>query len=135
MKINKIDLTKLEGIKNMPKAEETLEKQLEKMISKLTERAEREVADYGDFSPVFETMANPDKKFKATNYVLKIHKPQGSDPKTRILDAAAYEMPSPYKYERTLIEGTKEEILKALKEKDFITQAKETFERLASHFD
>lgn len=135
MKINKTDTVKFEGIKKMPKSVESLEKQIEKMISKLTERAEREVADYGDFAPVFETMANPDKKLKATNYVLKIHKPQGSDPKVRILDAAAYQMPSPYKYERTLIEGTKEEILKALKEKDFITQTKETFERLASHFD
>ena len=135
MKINKLNQLRIEGTKRMPKVEESFEKQIEKMVSKLTGRAEREVAEYGDFAPVFETLENHNKKFNMTDFVLKIQKPKGTKPDYRAMYASAYNMPNPMKYEHILVDGSKEDILKALKDKNFLSEIKETFERLASHFD
>lgn len=47
----------------MSKAENLIEEKTKTIISKLYQRAEREVPEYGDFSVVYEEFKNPDKNF------------------------------------------------------------------------
>ena len=135
MEINKVNQTNFKGIGKMKNIEPDFNEQTRLLVEKLSTRAEREVCEHGDFAPVFEIMHNTDEKLKATDFVLNIEHPEGTDPKFRTLDASAYKVPLTKRYERTLVTGTKEDILKAMREEGFAKQVQETFKRLGSHFD
>lgn len=133
-KINAKNKIKFEGIKKMPKVETTFEDKIQKMIKDLYTRAEREVPEYGDFKMVYEEFPNPEKSLCATDFMLKIYKPITKDSeKMRNLEAVAYNFPHPYKAERTLVHGTKKEVLDALKSKDLPEKLMEIFKNLAEH--
>ena len=114
----KLNKTNFKGMKNMNKEIKSLENCIKSSLTMLRIRAEREVAEYGDFAPVYEQFANPDKSLCATDFMLKISKPpkniEGHE-KIRNLEVVAYKLPHPYKAERIIAAGNKEEILKQLK--------------------
>ena len=136
MEINKTNQINFEGIKKMSKEKIPFEKQIEEMVEKLLQKAEsHNVPEYGRFEQVFERVKNPNKGGQATDFVLVIKQPNDSKPTYRVLDAAAYKLPTAYKYEHTIAAGTKQEIIKAMQEEGFAQKVKETFERLSSHFE
>ncbi len=114
----KLNKTNFKGMKNMNKEIKSLENCIKSSLTMLRIRAEREVAEFGDFAPVYEQFANPDKSLCATDFMLKISKPpkniEGHE-KIRNLEVVAYKLPHPYKAERIIAAGNKEEILKQLK--------------------
>ena len=114
----KLNKTNFKGMKNMNKEITSLENCIKSSLTMLRIRAEREVAEFGDFAPVYEQFANPDKSLCATDFMLKISKPpkniEGHE-KIRNLEVVAYKLPHPYKAERIIAAGNKEDILKQLK--------------------
>ena len=106
------------------------------MVKKLFARAEREVPEYGSFKLVYEEFKNTDKNLNATDFMLKISKPQGTgDEKLRFLEAVAYDLPKPYISERLIASGNKEDILKALKNDKLKTELTEVFKNLAKNLE
>ena len=68
--------------------------------------------------------------------MLKISKPQGTnDKKLRFLEAVAYDLPKPYISERVIASGTKEDILKALKNENFEEELIKTFTNLSKNLE
>ena len=134
MEINRVNRTNFKGLNKMKNIEPSFEEQVKILINKLLERS-REVAEYGNFKPVYEILPNGNKGLKATDFALRIERPAETEPTLRTLDAVAYRVPLTKRYERTLVSGTKEDILKAMQEEGFAQKVKETFERLSSHFE
>ena len=125
---NKIQNTEFQSLKPAAKGGKNMDEQIKIMVENILKRAEREVPEYGEFKNVFEEFQNPDKTLSVTDFKLRITKP----PKTieghetmRLLELAAYNFPSPYVAERVLCVGTKEEILKELKNPDLCKKIKE----------
>lgn len=123
---DQIHRTNFKGIKRVNKEEKTLDSCIDLYTKKLLARAEREVPEYGEFTPVYEQFANPDKSLSATDFMLKIAKPpktiQGHE-KIRNLTVVAYRLPLPYKAERIIATGNKDDILKEL-------QSPEVFDKI-----
>lgn len=136
-KINpKHSIGKTTRINNMKKVEQNLESNIENMVKKLFARAEREVPEYGSFKLVYEEFKNTDKNLNATDFMLKISKPQGAEnEKLRFLEAVAYDLPKPYISERLIASGNKEDILKALKNDNLKTELAEVFKNLAKKLE
>lgn len=132
--INPINKTSFKGIRKMHEEEPTFEEKIEKTVKNLLARAEREVPEYGDFKSVYEQFPNTDKSIPATHFMLKINKPviKGSE-KMRSLVAVAYDIPHPYKTERTIAYGTKKEVLDALKSENLTNDLKEFYIELANY--
>ena len=130
--MNKIDMinlnkTNFKGTQKMENHTKSLDKSLDESVRKILERAQREVPEYGDFAPVYEQLKNPDKSLCATDFVIKIVKPPKNienHEKIRNLEVSAYKIPQPYKAERIITTGSKDEILKALSKKDLPEQIK-----------
>lgn len=126
----------IKNVNKMEKLEQNLETSTKKIIKDLLARAEREVPEYGGFKLVYEEFKNPDKNLHATDFMLKISKPQGaSDEKLRFLEAVAYDLPKPYISERVLASGNKEDILKALQDKELEQKLVETFKTLSKNLE
>lgn len=120
--INIKKLNKFVGDNNMKNNIPTFAEQVENTVKTLKERAEREVAEYGDFMAVTELFPNLDKETQIGNYALKIFKmPKDvvSDPKKRYLEAAIYMPSGDYKMTMVVGSGTKQEILDMLNQPDF----------------
>lgn len=125
-----------QGTGKMAKAENIIEEHVRNLVSKLHSRAEREVPEYGDFAVVYEEFKNPDKSLAATDFMLKIYKPKNTkDEKFRCLEAVAYALPAPYKAERPLLQGKKEDILKSLKDEKFTEHLQKTFTELSENLE
>ena len=137
-KINpaQISSIKNQGIKNMKKLEQNLENYTNKMVDKLLARAEREVPEYGSFKLVYEEFKNPDKNLQATDFMLKISKPENApNEKLRFLEAVAYDLPKPYIAQRVLASGEKSEILNSLKDSNFKRDLPQTFKNLSEELE
>lgn len=97
----------------------TMKEQIKKMVNDILQRAEREVPEYGEFTPVYEEFKNMDAELVATDFMLKITKPPKNienHQTRRYLEVVAYKLPLPIKSTRIIAAGTKEEIIKALKD-------------------
>ena len=137
-KINptQINAIKIKGVKNMKKLEQNLESYTDKMVEKLFARAEREVPEYGSFKLVYEEFKNPDKNLKATDFMLKISKPENApNEKFRFLEAVAYDLPKPYIAQRVLASGDKAEILNALKDSNFKKELPQILKNLSEELE
>lgn len=134
MEINRVNKTNFKGLEKMKNVEQPFENHVQKMIDGLLKRAEREVPEYGDFKPVYEIITNTNKDLNATDFVLKISKSLRNDPKLRVLDASAYNIPNPSRYERSVLIGTKEDILNTLKDEKLKDNLVKIYTRLSSHF-
>ncbi len=126
------------GVKNSADEVKKMEELIQKFVKTIHARAEREVPEYGDFAPVYEQFANPDKSMTATDFMLKISKP----PKTiagheriRNLEVVAYRLPLPYKAERIIASGDKEEILKRLQDPEIIEKINKTAKSLSNSLE
>lgn len=127
---------KIKGPEKMSKAENLIEEKTKTIISKLHQRAEREVPEYGDFSVVYEEFKNPDKNLSASDFMLKIYKPKNAkDEKFRCIEAVAYALPKPYKSEALIAQGNKEEILNILQNEEFVEVLQNTFTRLSANLE
>lgn len=113
-----------------------MKQHIEKMIKNVCIRAEREVPEYGDFKMVYEEFKNPDKDLVATDFMLKIVKPnlQGHE-KVRNLELVAYKLPLPYKANRIIATGSKEEILEKLKSQDLQTELEQAVKELSKNLE
>lgn len=114
----------------------TMKQHIEKMIKDVCIRAEREVPEYGDFKMVYEEFKNPDKELCATDFMLKIVKPnlKGYE-KVRNLEIVAYKLPLPYKAERVIATGSKEDILKKLKSNDLQAEIEKAVKDLSKNLE
>lgn len=122
--------------KNSKKEGNKMKEHIEKMIKDVYARAEREVPEYGDFKMVYEEFKNPDKDLCATDFMLKVVKPnlKGYE-KVRNLELVAYNLPMPYKAERIIATGSKEEILEKLKSKDLQTELEKAVRELSKNLE
>lgn len=138
-KINliKSNKTQFKGFEKMDK-NKSLDENLDESLKRLQTRAEREVCEYGDFAPVYEQFKNTDKSLCATDFVLKISKPpkniEGHE-KIRNLEACVYKLPHPYKAERIISTGTKEDILKVLASEDLPAKIKSALITLSENLE
>ena len=76
---NRVNKTEFQGVK--PKGAADMDKLIKKMVDDLLKRAEREVAEYGEFGKngmIFEQFHNPDKGLIATDFMIKISKPSNA---------------------------------------------------------
>ena len=126
---NKIQNTEFGGIKPPVKGTVKMEEQIKVIIENILKRAEREVPEYGEFKSVYEEFKNTDNKLRnVTEFKLRITKPpkniEGNET-MRYLELAAYNSPSPYVAERVICAGSKDEILKELKNPDLYEKIKE----------
>lgn len=104
-----------------------------KMLKDITERAEREVPEYGDFAPVYENFKNINPKLDVDRYQLKIYKmpkAQVSDETERFLEAEVYTKAGTYRASLLLGSGKKEDILKQLKSEEFTEKLNNAYIKL-----
>ncbi len=139
-KINHTEVNKanFKGIKKMNKEIQTLETSIKKFVKTLANRAEREVPEYGDFAPVYEQFQNPDKSLVATDFMLKISKPPkniANHEKIRNLEVVAYKLPLPYKAERIIATGNKEDILKKLQSEEVLGEIHKAVKSLSDNLE
>lgn len=133
MNIRNLKLNKIVGENKMENKLPTFAEQVEKTIKTILERAEREVAEYGEFMPVTEFFPNLDKNTNIGNYALKIFKMQKDvvpDPKKRYIEAAIYMPHGDYKMTAIVGSGTKQEILEQMKTTDFFEKLNKTYGEL-----
>lgn len=121
---NNIRINSFTGANKMDKEPANFQEQVDGLIESLYKRAEREVSEYGDFSPVTEFIPNLDKGTASTvgKYGLKIYKMPKDivpDEKKRYIEAAAYEPAGDYKSDMIVGSGNKKEVLEILKSEDF----------------
>ena len=135
MEINRIQSTNFKGIKKMPQ-EQTFEEKVQKMVDDLSARAEREVPEYGDFKTVYEVIKDDSPNSRVLGYALKIRKPnlQNSE-KLRGLEAVVYDSYSDYQSERVIAKGSKEDILKTLKDEDLAKKLTKAFDELSDNLN
>ena len=123
---------KLSGVNKMEN-EITFQEQLDEMVEKVTDRVDRYMPDYGEFSPIMEFTPNKDNTLNVGKYGLKVYKmPKDvvEDPKRRYIEAAAYMPAGDYKADMILGAGEKTEILKILKDPEFKQRLNEAYGEL-----
>ena len=121
------------GVKKMSEKANNYTDSFYKMLKDLTERAEREVPEYGDFAPVYENFKNLNPKLDVDRYQLRIFKmpkAQVADETKRYLEAEVFTKAGTYKANILLGSGNKEEILKQLKSDDFVDKLNEAYIQL-----
>ncbi len=136
MEINRVQNTNFKGMKQMPQEELTFNEEIQNMVQNLSARAEREVPEYGSFKEVFEVVPNKDKNARALGYALKVRKPLiKGDEKLRGLEAVVYDSRSDYMCERVIAKGTKEDILKALKDESLVDKLEVAYVELSKQLE
>ena len=103
------------------------------MLNKLISRAEREVAEYGSFAPVFEEFKNTNPKLNIDRYqlkILKMPKEDVADETKRFIEATVFAPAGDYKANLLIGSGTKEEILKQLKSEEFVDKLNNAYIKL-----
>ena len=103
------------------------------MLEALINRAEREVPEYGDFAPVYESFKNTNPKLDIDRYQLKVFKmpkAQVPDETKRYLEAEVFTKAGTYKANILLGFGNKDEIMKQLKSKDFVDNLNNAYAQL-----
>ncbi len=118
---NNINFHSINGVNKMD-SEKTYEDKVYDMIDAVTERAEREVPEYGDFAPVYEEFKNTNSKLPIDRYqlkVLKMPKEDVPDEKQRFLQAAVYAPAGDYKADMLIGAGHKDKIMEILKSDEF----------------
>lgn len=141
-KVNKNSFNGIRRTTARPKTNEVkgMKQNISKMVDSLLEKAKdsRALPNYGDFSPLYTEFKNPNPNLCATDFMLKIVKPdksiQGHETK-RNLELVAYKLPSPYIAERLLASGTTEEILEALKDPNLLSKIESATESLSKSLD
>ncbi len=124
---NKITQNNVQSFKsvngvNKMNTENYYEDNVYELIDKITNRAEREVPEYGDFAPVYEEFKNINTKLPVSKYqlkVLKMPKEDVPDEKQRFIQAAVYAPAGDYNANILLAAGHKDKILNELKSDKF----------------
>ncbi|MCD8378557.1 MAG: hypothetical protein LUB59_07205 [Candidatus Gastranaerophilales bacterium] len=136
MNYNNVSNVKFNGINGVNKVGDndmTFQEQVDEMLGKISERAELEVPEYGDFAPVMEFFPNLDKDTDVSKYGLKIYKmPKDivKDPKQRYVEAAVYMPAGDYKADKIVAMGHKNEILKAINSPEFPEKLNQAYREL-----
>ena len=126
------NMSKLSGVNKMEN-EITFQEQLDEMVEKVTDRVDRYMPDYGEFSPIMEFTPNKDNTLNVGKYGLKVYKmPKDvvEDPKQRFIEAAAYMPAGDYKADMIVGSGHKEKILEILKDPEFVQKLNEVYGEL-----
>ena len=121
------------GVKKMAEKANTYTDSFYKMLKDLIARAEREVPEYGDFTPVFENFKNTNPNLDVDRYQLKIFKmpkAQVADETRRFLEAEVYTKAGIYKANMLLGEGSKKDIMKQIKSEDFVEKLNNAYIQL-----
>ena len=139
-----MEMNPIFGVKSVDnKQQDNKPKTMEELITDTLEKLsaqERYIAEYGDFAPIMEFFDNPDpltQEFVGT-YGMKIYKMPKDvvpDPKKRYIEAAAYVPSGKYKARMNVASGTKEEILKKLKDPEFVKNLKGVYRELEEQFE
>ncbi len=135
-KIFSKNIGKILGVKKMTEREpKNFQDQVDIMLEKITARMEREVPEYGEFSPVLEVFENLDKdsQYYVGKYGLKIYKmPKiaDPDPKMRYIEAAAYVPSGDYKADKIVGSGDINEIKNLLSDSKFADKLCSTYGKL-----
>lgn len=132
---NNIKVNNFTGVNKMDKEPVNFQEQINGLVKSVSERAEREVPEYGDFKPVMEFIPNLDKETSSTvgKYGIKIFKMPKDivpDEKMRYVEAAAYMPAGDYKADVLVGSGNKKEILDLLKSDDFAKNLNNTYAEL-----
>ena len=130
------------GAKNVDKKDntaKTMEEHIAEMLKNLSDQ-ENYIAEYGDFAPVMEFFENPDPKTQefVGKYGMKIYKMPKDvvpDPKKRYVEAAAYIPSGKYKADMTVGSGTKEEVLKLIRDPEFAKTLPKIYQELTEQFE
>lgn len=138
-KINNLNITQSPNFKGLNKMdrilqENPLDKFIENALSKLQLRAEREVPDYGGFTPVCEKYTNKDSALYAGNVKIQITKAPKSVPnheKLRFLDIVVKSPSERSKSACIIASGDTKTILSKLKEEGLFDQIKTTIHELS----
>ena len=126
------NMSKLSGVNKMEN-EITFQEQLDEMVEKVTDRVDRYMPDYGEFSPIMEFTPNKDNTLNVGKYGLKVYKmPKDvvEDPKQRFIEAAEYMPAGDYKADMIVGSGHKEKILEILKDPEFVQKLNEVYGEL-----
>lgn len=121
------------GVKNMDENEKTYEQKFYEMLDKVTERAEREVPEYGSFAPVYESFKNTNKELPIDRYqlkVLKMPKDVVDNEKKRYIEAAVFAPAGDYKANLLVGSGDKNEIMEQLKSDEFPKKLNDAYIKL-----
>ena len=130
---NKVNFRGVQKMENKDNTEE-LSMYIKVALSELKNR-DREIPDYGDFSPVEESFENPDKNLPATDFAIKIVKPPKNienHEKLRDIYLIAKKHPLPYQAQRLMAVGEKADILKKLDSEELYNDILEATESLAN---
>ena len=120
MKINKTESINSKGIKmNDNKKIVTMTDEVKVAVKKLFTRAEREVPENMNFSPVKEVFKNLDNKLDVNEFLIKIIADPVDIKNSRRLILGAYLPNSDYAANITITKGTKSELLKEISQEDF----------------
>ncbi|MBQ3102500.1 hypothetical protein IJC60_05810 [bacterium] len=139
--MNRIPNNKFARVNNLSfdgksKGKEPMEDAIQSGINKLAQRAEREVAEYGDFAPVVEKLADYDKTLNIGEASIKIVYANYKDDKTlkRLeLDVPSKSGKSNANFAMKL--GNKKEILKILSSENLAERIKNNLREASSSFE
>ena len=123
----------INGAKKMTEKSTTYTDSFYNMLKELITRAEREVPEYGDFAPVYESFKNNNSKLDVDRYQLRIFKMPKDlvpDETKRYLEAEVFTKAGTYSATMILGSGSKEDILKQLKTEEFTDKLNNTYAKL-----
>ena len=123
----------INGVKDVNNQEYNYEDEINKLIEKVANRAEREVPEYGYFAPVYEEFKNKDSQLDIEKYrlkVLKMPKADVPDETKRYIEAAVFVPGSDYKADMLIGSGKKAEIIELLRSEKFPERLKSVYQRL-----
>ena len=117
-----------------------MRERVSELVKTMVQQTLMHVPDYGDFAPIMGFFLNPDpttEKFvgKYGLRVFKMPKDVDPDPRIRYLEAAAYVPSGTYKSDQCVASGTKDEIIAAMQDKDFVEKLCRIFPELESLFE
>ena len=106
---------------------------LAKIQMNLISRAEREIPKDGDFAPIYEEFCSKDPTLDLSTIKVVCRHQKGSEKKNNIryIEAISKNRAMTKEKSKVLCKGTKEDILKYLKDTDIFEECK----KLAKHFD
>lgn len=104
---------------SQPKETNSLEDNLTCLKKNMLQRCEYEIAEYGDFAPIKESISNKDEKIYAGNIGFLCEASE-SNPTKRYLSFHQYNPQNKKGLSCLIAAGTKEEIINKLNDEDFV---------------
>ncbi|NLF83288.1 MAG: hypothetical protein GX568_04800 [Candidatus Gastranaerophilales bacterium] len=129
---NNVRQTGFKGVDMKKSNPPTIENKVVEAIEKLQNRAELEVAEYGDFKPVEESFPNPEKDVPLSQVTLKIRPDSDKNaPNDRFFEVYAHTPGNASQGSHVIKIGTKQEILETLQNEDLAKKVAEKAKILA----